>query len=224
MKHISILQLVVITNVLLKVQSNPAHPKNLRNKDSFDEESNELEDSIYEDRLLDIQYRIDGNMTTIYYNESYSRTYFNGDHDYTQVDDYQFNYDHTYNNEEYDEMYGNNKESEEMEDEPPDEGSFMGKVLSLQSKLDTLFSTSPFEWNGNQWGLFLATFGSIFVLVLTAAFCCFYSARECSDTFDKCVGDREDETLLEDHSKCEEASIDDDMVYIKLSPSGPGKK
>ena len=221
-KCIPTMQLVMVAHVLFGVQSISAHQTNLRTKESLDEEKSAIEDLMYQDRDLDIQYKIDGNTTTIYYNETYSRTYFNGDHEYTSIDDYHFKYDHRYEyyNEEYEGIYGNNEDGDEQEeDDVPDEGSFMGKIFSLQSSLDTLFSSSPLKWSGGQWGLFFATFGSIFVLVISIAFCCLHSARGCGDTYDKYAGD--EETMLEDTSECEEAaSDDDDMVYVKLSSSG----
>lgn len=143
MRGISFLHILITASIFFKVQSRSTYHRNLWTRQR--------------ERLLNVKYEINGNMTTIYYNESYSRTFYNNPDQHNRTDDYHFEYSHE--NYEVDDEYNDLYDDIEKEEEEDSFGDDDNIFVSLETRADNLFTSSPTDWTGPQWSLFSALIG-----------------------------------------------------------------
>lgn len=159
------------------------------------------------DRRSLVSYTHNGDMTTIWYNDTYSVTFNSSE------------YASKYDDDAYDEYYYENAtlyydDDQAVDDqvaddqleqdnelyyyEPSDDpwandNSIIGRIVQISMQLEesfqNLFQKNPRRWTGEEWGLLGGSIGIIVTLIALLACCCHCSARKCTNVCEKPTDD-----------------------------------
>jgi len=180
------------------------------------------------DRRSLVSYTHNGDMTTIWYNSSYSVT-FNSSQYASKYDDdaYENYYENAtiyYDDDQaVDDQVEDDQQLEqdneiyyyEPSDDPwADDNSFIGRIVQIsmqfQESFQNVFQKDPRQWTGQEWGFLGGSIGVILTLIGLMACCCHCSARKCTNV---CEKPRDDFTISSNASLI---SNDDDGTRHSL--------